>query len=111
MTTECNITLSSAALAQFRKALAKANKHAVRLSLRKAGCSGLEYVVDFSDAPAGGDFQLPQDGFILYVDAASYAQGLAGLHIDYQEDVLSSSFVYQNPNKKGECGCGVSFTV
>ncbi|MDQ6975945.1 MAG: iron-sulfur cluster assembly accessory protein [Mariprofundaceae bacterium] len=111
MIKDCNITLSDAAVAQFHKALRKAGKQAVRLSLQKAGCSGLEYVVDFSDAPNEGDLTLQQDGVLLYVDAASYAQALTGLHIDYQQDVLSSSFVYQNPNKKGECGCGVSFTV
>jgi len=111
MTIHCNITLSDAAVAQFHKALAKANKQAARLSLRQSGCSGLEYVVDFSDAPSDGDLTVEQDGVVLYVDADSYAQALAGLHIDYQQDVMSSSFVYQNPNKKGECGCGVSFTV
>jgi len=36
---------------------------------------------------------------------------IKGLEIDYQEDMLSSSFVFNNPNKKGECGCGKSFSA
>jgi len=107
----CTITLSDAAIAQFQKALHQAGKQAARLSLRKAGCSGLEYVVDFADAAQTGDLTVEQEGFTLYVDPESYTMALQGLHIDYQQDLLSSSFVYRNPNQKGECGCGVSFTV
>ena len=63
------------------------------------------------DAGQDGDLCYEQDGVRLLVDAESYAKALTGLHIDFQQDMLSSAFVYQNPNKKGECGCGISFTV
>ncbi|MDX8397022.1 MAG: iron-sulfur cluster assembly accessory protein [Mariprofundaceae bacterium] len=111
MINKIDISLSEAACQQLCKSLHEAGKAAVRLSLRAAGCSGLEYVIDYADQAHSGDLQRQFDGFILYVDAVSYDKALAGLRIDYQQDVLSSAFVYDNPNQKGECGCGVSFTV
>lgn len=79
--------------------------------MREAGCSGLEYVMDYADAPSDGDYVKKIDDIAVFVDADSYERALAGLTIDYQQDALSSGFVFGNPNKKGECGCGASFTV
>jgi len=79
--------------------------------VREAGCSGYEYVMDYADTPQDGDLVRHYEGFDLYVDADSYAKALNGLTVDYQQDLLSSGFVYINPNKKGECGCGASFSV
>jgi len=106
-----DIHLTDAAIARMREQSRKQGRAGIRLSVREAGCSGLEYVVDFSDSPENGDFVLPFDGFSLYVDADSYAKALKGLTVDFQRDALSSGFVFINPNKKGECGCGVSFSV
>jgi len=83
----------------------------IRLSVRQAGCSGYEYVMAYAQAPEAGDLVRHFDGFDLYVDDASYASALKGVRVDYQQDLLSSAFVFDNPNKKGECGCGISFTV
>jgi len=106
-----DISLSDAACEQLKKALADAGKKAVHLLVREAGCSGLEYVMDYANEPLESDLIREFDGFSLYVDKESYDKALAGLQVDYQKDVLSSAFVYHNPNKKGECGCGVSFTI
>jgi len=105
------IQLTDAAIQRMRQQAADKGVAGIRLSLREAGCSGLEYVVDFCNAPESGDHVLAFDGFSLFVDAESYARALSGLVIDFEQDFLSSSFVFRNPNKKGECGCGVSFTV
>ena len=83
----------------------------IRLSVRQAGCSGYEYVMAYAEAPEERDLVRHFDGFDLYVDDASYAAALKGVRVDYQQDLLSSAFVFDNPNKKGECGCGISFTV
>jgi len=106
-----DIRLTDAAVARMREQSRKQGCAGIRLSVRETGCSGLEYVVDFSDAPNDNDFVLPFDGFSLYVDPGSYAKALTGLTVDFQQDALSSGFVFINPNKKGECGCGVSFSV
>ncbi len=109
--TQADIQLTAAAQDRMRVQTAQQSAAGVRLSVRAAGCSGLEYVVDFCDAPQAGDHVLEFEDFSLFVDADSYAQALGGLVIDFQKDALSSAFVFNNPNKKGECGCGVSFTV
>ena len=83
----------------------------IRLSVRRAGCSGYEYVMSYASAPEAGDLVRHFDGFDLYVDDASYALALKGVRVDYQKDLLSAAFVFSNPNKKGECGCGLSFTI
>jgi len=106
-----DITLTDAACAQLEKSLLEVGKKAVHLSVREAGCSGLEYVMDYADEALDSDLVRQFDGFALYVDQSSYTKALQGLQIDYQKDLLSSAFVYSNPNKKGECGCGVSFTI
>jgi len=111
MVEHVDIMFSDAAVKQLKQALADAGKQAVHLSVREAGCSGLEYVMDYADEALESDLVREFDGFALYVDKESYRKALKGLQVDYEKDVLSSAFVYHNPNKKGECGCGVSFTI
>lgn len=108
---KADIQLTDAAIRRMQEQTAARSAAGVRLAVRAAGCSGFEYVLDFCDGPQPGDHVLELDGFSLFVDAESYSLALSGLCIDFQQDVLSSGFVFQNPNKKGECGCGVSFTV
>jgi len=106
-----DIELTDAAVARVKKLVADAGKAGLTLSVRPAGCSGLEYVMDLADAAKEGDLVKSYDGFDLYVDAESYVLALTGLQLDFQQDALSSAFVYNNPNQKGECGCGISFSV
>ncbi|MDQ7002121.1 MAG: iron-sulfur cluster assembly accessory protein [Ghiorsea sp.] len=108
---QADINLTPAAITQFEKKLAEVGKHAVRLSLREAGCSGLEYVLDFEDQASQGDLAAEFNGLTIYIAEQFYDDAIKGLEIDYQQDMLSSSFVFSNPNKKGECGCGKSFTA
>ncbi|MDX8402316.1 MAG: iron-sulfur cluster assembly accessory protein [Mariprofundaceae bacterium] len=105
------IMLSEAACQRLRELLAESGRAAARLSVRPAGCSGLEYVLELVDAGQLGDLRIEGDGFVLLVDADAHDKALRGLRIDFQRDLLSSAFVYHNPNAKGECGCGQSFSV
>jgi len=106
-----DIELTTSAVTRISEIVAAAGKKGLRLSVKEAGCSGLEYVMDTVDGPQDGDLEQAFDGFVLYVDGDSYARALTGLKLDFQKDMLSSAFVYLNPNKKGSCGCGVSFSV
>jgi len=108
---EPDIELTDAASQRIRDVLEKEGKQALRISLNEAGCSGLEYVLDYADLPAEGDLVVKQNGFQLFVDSNAYQKALVGLKIDFQQDLLSSAFVFHNPNKRGECGCGASFTL
>jgi len=106
-----SITITDNAAQRLRELQLQNDGQVLRLAVREAGCSGLEYVMGLADAPAADDMAIEGDGFTLYVDHASYERALKGLTIDFQRDLLSAAFVYHNPNKKGECGCGLSFSV
>ncbi len=106
-----DIELTSAAIARIKKILADAQKNGLRLAVRPAGCSGLEYVMETVNEARAGDLVKSFEGFALYIDPESYKTALTGLRLDFQQDVLTSGFVYHNPNQKGACGCGESFSV
>jgi len=106
-----DIELTAAAMDRVRTILAAESKSGLRLAVRAAGCSGLEYVMETVDEGQDGDLLKSFDGFDLYIDAESYQTALTGLRLDFQQDALSSAFVYNNPNQKGACGCGESFSV
>jgi iron-sulfur cluster assembly protein len=82
----------------------------VRFGVRKTGCSGYAYVVEIADAVAANDQIIERDGVKLVVDSKS-ARFIDGTEIDFARQGLNSTFVFRNPNVKGECGCGESFTV
>lgn len=82
----------------------------VKLSTPKRGCSGLAYSVDYVTEAAPFDERIETTGGTLYVDGGSILY-LIGSTMDWVEDDFAAGFVFQNPNAKGECGCGESFTV
>jgi len=88
-----------------------AHHKGLRLSVKKTGCSGLSYVLDYVDVPAQGDLvkELENDYFVS-IDKKSYPY-LSGVEIDFVKQGLNQKFVFNNPNQTGQCGCGESFTV
>ncbi|MFI4963385.1 MAG: HesB/IscA family protein [Legionellales bacterium] len=106
------VTFSESALKHLVSYLVKNSEQiGVRLSVKKTGCSGLSYVVDYVQAPADGDMVLPLSGdYLVCIDKASYPF-LNGMTVDYVKQGLNFKFVFNNPNQTGQCGCGESFTV
>jgi len=83
----------------------------VRLSVKKTGCSGLSYVVDYVLAPEQDDVTfLLDESYWVYIDKKSYPY-LKGISVDYVKQGLNKKLVFSNPNQTGQCGCGESFTV
>ncbi len=83
----------------------------LRLSVKKTGCSGLSYVMEYVKAPKEHDIVLPLvDDCLIYIDKGSYPY-LKGMFVDYVKQGLNQKFVFSNPNQTGQCGCGESFTV
>lgn len=82
----------------------------VKLSTPRRGCSGLAYSVDYVTDAKAFDEKIETPGGILFVDGGSLLY-LIGSTMDWVEDDFTAGFVFNNPNAKGACGCGESFTV
>ena len=106
------VILTPSAEARIAALMAKAPEGAigVKLSTPRRGCSGLAYSVDYVAAANPLDERIETPGGIFFIDSASVLY-LIGSTMDWQEDDFTAGFVFQNPNAKGSCGCGESFTV
>lgn len=106
------ITLTPGAEKRIADLIAKAPGPVagVRLSTPKRGCSGLAYSIDYVDAAKPGDEEIETPSGTLFIDGGSLLY-LIGSVMDWKEDDFTAGFVFQNPNAKGSCGCGESFTV
>jgi iron-sulfur cluster assembly protein len=89
---------------------APADAVGVKLSTPKRGCSGLAYSVDYVTEAKAFDERIDTPGGTLFVDGGSILY-LIGSTMDWVEDDFTAGFVFANPNAKGACGCGESFTV
>ena len=106
------ITLTAAAEARVAELMAKAPADAigVKLSTPRRGCSGLAYSVDYVTDAVAFDEQIDTPGGTFFVDGGSILY-LIGSTMDWVEDDFAAGFTFANPNAKGACGCGESFTV
>lgn len=82
----------------------------IRVGIKTSGCSGLAYVLEFVDQIDPHDQLFVSNGVKVFVDPKSLVY-LDGLEMDYVKNGLNEGFEFNNPNQKGECGCGESFTV
>lgn len=106
------VSMTEAAIQHVRKMLDKhTDKVGVRLAVKKSGCSGFKYDVEFVEHAEDGDqaIQVTQD-VVLFVanDAKAY---VGGTEIDFAKEGVNSTIVFNNPNAKDLCGCGESFSV
>ncbi len=105
------ITLTENAADRVQRFLEKRGRGVgVRLGVRKTGCSGYAYVVDFADEVGEGD-RVFEDRDVTVVIAQDHLPYLDGTELDFARQGLNETFVFNNPNVKEECGCGESFTV
>jgi iron-sulfur cluster assembly protein len=106
------IVLTPAAEARIAALMAKAPDGAigVKLSTPRRGCSGLAYSVDYVTDENRFDEKMETPGGSFYIDGGSLLY-LIGSTMDWVEDDFAAGFVFANPNAKGACGCGESFTV
>ena len=82
----------------------------LRLGVRKTGCSGFAYVVNYADDQQPGEVVFEDRGVRVFVDSASLKL-IDGTQVDFVKQGLNEAFKFRNPNVKGECGCGESFSV
>lgn len=105
------LVLTKAAVDRVKTLLAtKRDVIGLRVGVKHRGCNGLTYVLDYATEKGKLDAEVQQDGVKVFIDSKAQLT-LLGTEMDYVETELSSEFVFNNPNVKGTCGCGESFTV
>ena len=105
------VTLTESAARQIQKQLAKrGNGIGLKLGVRKSGCSGYAYTLDYSDKVENEDVVFEDFGVKVIVQKNDLAF-LDGIQLDYRREGINEAFQFNNPNVTGECGCGESFTV
>ncbi len=101
------ITLTPAAVAQITKLMAKGGHTGLRIGIKKGGCAGMEYTMDYVDAAEPNDEVVEVDGAKVLI-APMAQMFLFGTQIDYETSLLESGFKFKNPNVVDACGCGES---
>jgi iron-sulfur cluster assembly protein len=105
------IHLTDTAAQQISRQLEKRGKGlGLRLGVKKSGCTGYAYVIDFQDAEPSDESVFEDRGVRIYVPADS-VDFLSGTTVDFRREGISEAFRFDNPNVKAECGCGESFAV
>jgi iron-sulfur cluster assembly protein len=105
------VTLSPAAADRVRSFLA-ARGHGVglRLGIKRTGCSGYAYVVNYAEDVGPGDTVFEDRGVKVVVDSGSL-ELVDGTEVDFVRHGLNEAFKFRNPKARAECGCGESFSV
>ena len=101
------VKLTPAAARQVSKLMARDGRHGLKIGVKKGGCAGMEYTMDYVDAPDPHDEVVEQDGARVLI-APMAQMFLFGTEIDYEVGVLESGFKFNNPNVVEACGCGES---
>jgi iron-sulfur cluster assembly protein len=105
------ISLTQNAAARVRSFLEKRGRGlGLRIGVRRTGCSGWAYMIDYADSVDDDDIVFDEAGVKVIVDRQSLDL-IDGTQVDFVKDGLSEAFKFRNPNIKGECGCGESFSV
>jgi len=106
-----SVDLTESAARRVQAQLARRGKGVgLRVGVKKSGCSGYAYVLDYADAAGPGDALFESHGAAVVVSKEHLAM-LDGLTVDFQREGLNESFKFLNPNVKAQCGCGESFAV
>jgi iron-sulfur cluster assembly protein len=106
------VSISDGAVARLKALLLERNtpEAGLRIAVKGGGCSGLAYHMEWAESARERDKVFERDGVRVFVDPKSYLY-LIGMELLYEETLLAAGFKLHNPNVKGTCGCGESFTV
>ncbi|HHM5901661.1 TPA: iron-sulfur cluster assembly protein IscA [Pseudomonas aeruginosa] len=105
------ISMTEAAAKHVQRSLEGRGKgEGIRLGVRTTGCSGLAYVLEFVDELAAEDLVFESHGVKVIIDPKSLVY-LDGTELHFTREGLNEGFKFNNPNVRGECGCGESFNV
>ncbi|CAJ0961157.1 unnamed protein product, partial [Mesorhabditis belari] len=109
--TRAALTLTPEAICRVKELLQKEpGALALKVGVRQRGCNGLTYTLDYAKERGRFDEEVEQDGAKIWIDTKAQLS-LLGTEMDFITDKLTSEFVFRNPNIKGTCGCGESFSL
>ena len=104
-----SVHLTASAARRIQQQLSERGKGlGLRLGVRKAGCSGFAYNLDFADEVRASDVVFESEGAKVVVDREDLSK-LEGITVDYTRDGLNEAYRFKNPQAKALCGCGESF--
>ncbi|MDE0765871.1 MAG: iron-sulfur cluster assembly accessory protein [Amylibacter sp.] len=101
------VTITEKAANQIRKLMSQGDKKGLRVGVKKGGCAGMEYTMDYVDDIDPNDEVISQDGATVMI-APMAQMFLFGTQIDYEVSLLEAGFKFNNPNVSEACGCGES---
>ena len=106
------VKLTDAAADRVKHIMAQSDEDylGVRLSLKNAGCAGMEYTMEYATEIMPQDEVVEDKGVTVLVDLKAVLF-LIGTEMDFQSEKLASGFVFNNPNQTDACGCGESVTL
>ena len=106
-----SISLTPSAVERVESYLVKRGRGlGLRVGVRKTGCSGYAYLIDYADAIDPDDVVFDEHGIKVIVNKESLKL-IDGTVVDFVKQGINEAFKFRNPNVKGECGCGESFSV
>lgn len=82
----------------------------LRIGLKKGGCAGMEYTMEWAESVGKFDEVVEIDGARVIIDSKAVMY-LLGTEMDFKSDKMSAQFVFNNPNQKSACGCGESVNL
>ncbi|MEO9969516.1 MAG: iron-sulfur cluster assembly accessory protein [Hyphomonadaceae bacterium] len=104
------VSLTDAAAERVREIMSERGAGFLRVGVKNGGCAGMEYVMDYAEAPDALD-ELVTDKDVQIVVDAKAVLFLLGSVVDYEITPLHEKFVFSNPNQTDACGCGESVTI
>ena len=106
------ISLTDRAAERIKHIMSRAEtpKIGVRLGVKNGGCAGMEYTMDYADTRDPLDEVVEDKGVMILIEPKAVLF-LLGTEMDYEEGVMSSGFIFNNPNQTDACGCGESVTI
>jgi iron-sulfur cluster assembly protein len=106
------MSLSDAAAGRVQQIMANSPTPVtgLRVGVKKGGCAGMEYTMEYAEAPQPGDEVIEDKGVRIFIEPKAILF-LLGTEMDYRTEKFSAGFVFKNPNQVSACGCGESVAI